>query len=53
MKQNLTLYDFPQEALYFKQLCIFELTRILFKKLYIYIPEVISICLADVRAKYI
>ena len=33
MKQNLTFYDFPQEALYFKQLCVFELTRLLFKKL--------------------
>ena len=33
---TLTFYDFPQEALYFKQLCIFELTRLLFKKLYIY-----------------
>ena len=37
MKQNLTFYDFPQEALYFKQLCIFGLTRLLFKKLYIYV----------------
>ena len=43
MKQNLTLYDFPQEVLYFKQLCVFELVRLSFKKLhthtYIYIYQ--------------
>ena len=60
MKQNLTFYDFPQKTPYFKQLCIFELTRLHFKKLhiYLYISEFVSICwkecsITDVRAKYI
>ena len=54
---TLTFYDFPQEALYFKQLCIFELTRLLFKKLYIYIYITIHlnllarVVITDVRAK--
>ena len=53
----LTFYDFPQEALYFKQLCIFELTRLLFKKLYVYIYIRIHlnllarVVITDVRAK--